>query len=320
MKLAIVLLLVLAVLSSLSTLVPQGEEAQFYFERYSPPIVHAIVLLHIHNFFRSILFLLPAGLFFINLAVCMAGRMVKRFRAGAPKRFGPDLIHVGILLLIIGGTVSLITRREGYIYLSKGEYAELPDRYQLYLESFEYTTYEDGRPKDYVSSVELLLDGETLRRQEIRVNRPLKIGNFKIYQDSYSTTQTVVLKDPDGKGHSISAGEGFRVGDTFYFFMGMEPGPSPPSDTAGNQGQADDLKSAVIIFEELDAGGVPVKTHHIHKDETIDRFFVDDVLTVNRTGLRVAQDIGFIPVVAAFIIIGAGLALTFVQKIGDMNP
>jgi cytochrome c biogenesis protein len=319
MKLAIVLLVILAALSALSTFIPQGEEAQFYFERYSPFPAGLIVSLHFHNFFRSTLFLLPTALFFISLAVCMTGRMVKRSRRRAPKRFGPDLIHIGILILIIGGTISLIAKREGYIYLSKGEYVELPDGYQLYLDSFEYTTYDDGRPKDYVSAVELRLDGETLRRQEIRVNRPLKIGSLKIYQDSYSTTQTVVLHDPDGNRHAIKIGEGFRVDDRFYFFMGVEPGFSVHSDTAGDQLQEDTLMSAVLVFEELDADGAPVQTHGVRMGETINRFVIDDVLTVNRTGLRITRDIGFLPVIAAFIIIGAGLALTFVQKIGDMN-
>ena len=102
-KLVVVLLIIIAVLAAMSTIVPQGEDVQYYVNTYSPFIARLITGLDFHHLFRSILFLLPVGLFFINLTVCTVHRILKRIQQGAAKRFGPDLIHVGILILMVAG-------------------------------------------------------------------------------------------------------------------------------------------------------------------------------------------------------------------------
>jgi cytochrome c biogenesis protein len=310
-KLAVVLLIIIAALSALSTLVPQGEEAGFYANNYSPFLAALITGLHFHNFFRSTLFLLPVGLFFINLAVCTVDRIVNRHKQGALKRYGPDLIHVGILILMVAGIVSLVGKRQAYITLSKGEFAELPSGYQLFLNSFKRTTYEDGRPKDYVSSVEVTLEEEHVVSHEIRVNKPLKLGKYKVFQDSYSSTTTVVLIDEEDGRFTLKPGEGFRVGDQLYFLMGIEPGSTT--------GEAEQFRNARLLFEELDSDGVPVTTHMVGIRGAINRFAVDEIFITDQTILRVVQDSGFIPALVGFIIIGMGLVLTFVQKLGEKN-
>jgi cytochrome c biogenesis protein len=320
-KLAVVLLILIAALSALSTLVVQGEEMEYYAQNYAPLLARLIVGLHFQNFFRSVLFLLPAGVFFVNLSVCTIDRMIRRTRSGAPRRLGPDLIHAGILILMIGGIISLIWKVEGYIYLSKGEYAELPDGYRLFLDSFEYTTYDDGRPRDYVSSVEVRQHDEKPMNFDIRVNKPLKIGKLRIYQDSYSSTSTVILTDETGESYPLSPGEGFRVGDRFYFLMGVQPGAAAAPADGEDEGRdpARSLRTATLIFEELDGAGAPVGRHQVGMSGRIDRFRIDDILTTDMTGLRVVQDRGFIPVLIGFIIIGIGLALTFIQKLREEN-
>ena len=218
---------------------------------------------------------------------------------------------MGILLLMVAGIISLIGKRQAYIALAKGEFAELPDGYQLFLSSFKRTTYKDGRPKDYVSSVEVTLDEEQVVSHEIRVNKPLKLGKYKIYQDSYNSTTTVVLKDEVDGRFTLKPGEGFRVGDQLYFLMGIEPGSTT--------GEGEQFRDARILFEELDSDGVPVTTHMVGIRGTINRFVVEEMFITDQTILRVVQDSGFIPALVGFFIIGIGLVLTFVQKIGEKN-
>jgi cytochrome c biogenesis protein len=317
-KLAVVLLIIIAALSALSTFVPQGEVSEYYRNIYSSFFAQLIVGIGFHQFFRSALFLIPAGLFFVNLAICTVDRVVRRARGGRPRRFGPDLIHLGILILMIGGIISLIGKREGYLYLSEGEYAELPDGYQLVLNSFEHTTYEDGRPKDYVSSVEVVYGDEKIGSYAIRVNKPLRVGKLKIYQDSHTSTTTIILKDDSGGHYPLSPGEGFRVENRLYFFMGIEPGSL---STKGMEEEGSSpVRDSMIVFEELDEGGMPVDRHIVGFRDKIDRFIIDDIFTTDQTGLRVVRDSGFLPVLASFIIIGIGLVLTFAQKIGEKAP
>jgi cytochrome c biogenesis protein len=320
MKTAIVLLVVIAALASLSTLVPQGRDAAYYTQHYGPLLSQLILSLGFDSFFRTPLFLIPVALFFVNLAMCSLRRMIRRLHAGLPNRFGPDLIHLGILLLIAGGIISLISRRETYLTLSAGEIAELPRGQQLLLNSFTYATYADGRPKDYVSSVEIREDGRPVDSADIRVNRPLKIENQKVYQDSFSRTATVLLRDELGRSVRLTPGEGFRLGDRFYFFMGLEPGSAPGQDIGGADARELLLSRSLLLFAELDRDGVPVERHTLSVTENLASFTVEHIESTDQTILRVVQDRGFTAVAIAFCIIGSGLALTFVQKLGELNP
>ncbi|MFW6181076.1 MAG: cytochrome c biogenesis protein ResB, partial [Spirochaetota bacterium] len=207
-RLAAALLLVIAALGITSTLIPQG--AAYYQRHADQPLVRLVTSLHLHEMFRSPLFLMTAGVFFLNLAVCTVDRVLRRARRGAPMRLGPDLIHTGILILIIAGTLSFLARKEARLGLHEGESVELPRGYRLTLVSFERTTYADGRPKDFVSLVEVRRHGGEPGGSAIRVNSPLKIGNLRVYQDSYRETVKVVLRDENGNLLTVHPGEGFH--------------------------------------------------------------------------------------------------------------
>ncbi len=317
-RLAVTLLIIIAASSALSTLVPQGKELQYYFNNYSPFFAHLITISHFHRFFRSVFFLLPSGVFFINLAVCTVHRLAWRVKTRAPKRYGPDLIHSGILLLMVGGLVSLLGRQEWYIYLSPGEYTELPDGYQLFLTSFNRTTYEDGRPKEYVSAVEIRKNGKREGYSEIKVNKPLKTGNVKIYQDSYKSTSSLILYDEQNKKYLIRQGDGFRIRDRHYFYTGIEPGPGTAWVDKGERAETY-LRSDVVILDEYDQNGNPVQLHRLSVSDAIDAYIIKDIIKTEHTGLRIVQDKGYTIVLIAFIVIGAGLALTFMQTLKEKS-
>ncbi len=112
-RLAVVLILVIIVLSMLATLVPQGMPDEMYRARYSPAIYAVIGALGYQRFFSSALFLFPVLLFTINLGVCAADRFVTRARTHAKRRYGPDLVHIGLLVLIAGGIVTALGQSPG---------------------------------------------------------------------------------------------------------------------------------------------------------------------------------------------------------------
>ena len=175
-RLAIVLLLVLTVLSILATLVPQGQQPAFYFHNYPPLLARLITGLGYSSFFKSWLFLVPCVLFFINLAVCTVDRLAGRLKRKARRRYGPDLVHVGLLVLIVGALFTATGRQEGTFFLGLGDSIDLPMGYRLRLLDYAYQQYEDGRPRDWISTVEARR-GESLLEASypIEVNRPLRL-------------------------------------------------------------------------------------------------------------------------------------------------
>lgn len=306
MKLAVTLILILTLLSLLSTLIPQGEALETYYQRYPQALAWLIVNTGFHNFFRSLIFLFPAALFLINLTVCTYNRFYTRLKTGAKKRYGPDILHVGLILLFVGSIVTFAGRREGAAYLGEGDEQELPDGYLLKLESYEFFTYEDGRPRDWISTVDVERGGELIVDSfSIEVNNPLKLGKWTVYQADYSQDNRAVFKDQDGQEHAVSGRRGFRADNYLYYFGGVEADRVNP-----------DRKLAV--FEKWE-GHTRIGVFKLGIGEKMDRFTLASLTSRDLTGLQVVTDPGYLPFVIAAVLITLGLSLTIVQKIGDKD-
>jgi len=68
-------------------------------------------------------------------------------------------------------------------WVSSGSYMQ--PRKLMQIDQFRYISMGDPETKSYCSKVVLSRDNETVRREEIRVNHPLRWGSWWIYQFSY---------------------------------------------------------------------------------------------------------------------------------------
>ncbi len=302
-KLAVVLILVIAVLSILATLIPQGRDTAFYYHTYSPLLANLIVGLGLGRFFSSVLFLIPAVLFFLNLTVCAVDRFVRRARSGARSRFGPDLVHIGLLLLIVGALLSLQGRQEGMVYLGQGDQVELPGGHVMRLKSFVYDQYPDGRPKEWISTVEITRNGEVVIPSfPIEVNHPLNVAGLKVYQANFSQEDQATVQEAGGRSYQIQPGQGFEWEGALIMYRGNQRGPSGP----------------VAVFERWE-DRTRTEVYQVAPSEVLFGYTVETLSTRQLTGLKAVRDPGFIPVVVALSILAAGLVLWLFQKQADLQ-
>jgi len=190
LKLTISVLILIIISSIPATLIIQKQTALFYLERYSQRAASIILRFEYDNYFSSLLFISLITIFFINLLSCTLKRFVKQLKKKGTKRFGPDILHLGLLILIVGAMISLSTREEGVIFMGSGDSMLLPSGRYMNIEAFEYERYSDGRPKDWISSVNISESPETRgRKYQIQVNTPLRIDNLVIYQSGYRPSQ-----------------------------------------------------------------------------------------------------------------------------------
>ena len=301
-KLAVVLLLLITATSILATLVPQGKEPDFYQAAYSARVAWLILGLNFDRFFTSFVFLLPAALFVLNLSVCMVDRFVGRVRRKAKKRFGPDILHLGLLILFIGGVISFAGRQEDYLWLSEDDTAEVPGGYTVRLLSFEYLTYENGVPKDWISTVSVVKGGETIIEEfEIEVNNPLKIGNVKLYQSSYTAESTLFVTDTAGTLYKAE-GDSIIPGDQHAFiFRAIE-----------NLEDGQEIGIFDTWVDHQITGRV-----RLGPGEKIGDYTITALSSTMSTGLQEVIDPGYSVVFVSLFIILLGLGLTYIQKIGD---
>jgi cytochrome c biogenesis protein len=321
-KLAIILVLYLAVSSGLSTLVPQGREIAFYYHEYSPAMAWLITTTQFYKFFSSIPFVLPVIVFFLNLLTCAIVRFVKRIKSKARKRFGPDIIHFGILMLMVAVLWSPGGRKEETIFLSEGDTKDLGEGYELVLNRFEFLKYEDGRPKDWYSYVEVVKDGDVIKTHKIEVNKPLKFGKLKIFQSSYNQDMVATVSNETGETFEVRPGDYYTARDAIIVFRGVVIGDSAESGIS--TGCSPPEAGGLAVFEELvgmgqEGGHSVAAVHRVGVSEVIDFFKIEKVCMTSETGLQVVKDPTTLPVIIALTLIGLGVSLTFIQKLGDQN-
>jgi cytochrome c biogenesis protein len=137
-------------------------------------------------FFNSLGFFAIVFLFFVNLLCCTIYRFSRELKKKTNRNFGPDLLHGGVVIFMLAALLSTYSRMEGQIGLMQGESVTLPNGSILTLEEFEYLHYENGRPKDWISYITIERGDEIVySRYPLRVNYPLKIDGYTLYQVSY---------------------------------------------------------------------------------------------------------------------------------------
>jgi len=303
-KLAITLIVILAVGSLLATLIPQGKASEEYFKLYPKLVAELVVQTGFNRYFSSILFFIPALLFFVNLGACTIDRFLRELRKKHNRRHGADILHIGLLILIIGGVISFSGRKEGMVRLTAGESVALPGGEVLQLVAFRDERYQDGRPKDWTSLVNLEKDGTVVRDNvEIRVNKPLRIGAITIYQSSYSAALAVTVTASDGAVKTLARGESFEAEGLRVFFMTTEmPG------IAGGE--------TLAVLRVL-GGGIDGVVKVGSQGAAVGQYKVATTQVLS-TGLQAVSDPGYPFVLTSLILIGLGTALTFAQKMKDL--
>jgi len=318
-RLALILIAYLIVTSIVATVIPQGREGTFYVHEFSPVLARLITALSLDNFFRSFLFLVPAALFFVNLSVCTVYRLVIRIKRRAKLRIGPDIIHIGLILLMLAGVVTLFGRREGSVFLAPGDSVKIPGGYELVLNSFTFEVYKDGRPREWVSDVEFGKLGGMNRSYSIQVNKPLKIGTLNIFQYSYRDLSVVTLKrssgEKKGSAYSMHPGNVLKEADATYRLMQVATNLSGLV-TEVSLKQTADKKKFKAVFLVINKNGE--SSRHLFKvGDRIDDYIITDAVPRLETGLRIVNDPGFIPILIGLLLVVAGLILAFYQKMKD---
>lgn len=189
-KTAVILIAVIIGLTIISTFIPQNRELAFYYREYPDWLASVITALQFHTFFRSILFLSLGGLFAVNLFACTLYRIISRVKEKASVRIGPDLIHISLLVLLLGGGITWLTRREAYVRLWEGDGMELPNGVRIVVTDLEALTYSDGRPRDWLTAVEVHEGENPPAEVTIEVNKPLRLSDYTVYQESFGTGET----------------------------------------------------------------------------------------------------------------------------------
>jgi len=120
------------------------------------------------------------------------------YSRGRSRPLGPYLVHLGLVLILIGGVVGKFWGIEGRMLLQPGldvssfeldKTKTLPLAFQVRLDRFQIFYYKEsgGTPREFRSDLRFFQEGEEKARVICRVNEPVSFGGYTFYQSSYGT-------------------------------------------------------------------------------------------------------------------------------------
>jgi len=122
-------------------------------------------------------------------------------RKGVFGRFGPILVHFGLIILLFGSTYGNFSRQSVEEYLIPNETIDLINdnsnkKLSLKLNNFSIDREDNGIPKQFTSNIEILSDKSTDSFQkEASVNHPIRYKGLTIYQADWAISNLVLKID-----------------------------------------------------------------------------------------------------------------------------
>jgi cytochrome c biogenesis factor len=292
-----ILIVYLIVFFIFGTVIPQHQTPEFYMKNYNVFVSNAISFFGLNDYSHSKFLIIPSLLFFSNLMFCSIFRIVRRIKNKSSMRPGPDIIHLGILILITGLFISSYGKIEEMFFLGKGERLDILSDYVLILDDFIIGKYENGKPEKIASEVTLKKNGKFLKSISIAVNKPLMIEKYAIYQQSYSSYQELIISDDSGQRYIVNQDREIKSLKNKTVFKGYDNGYVHFIVTGKNNPVESDFKIG----------------------EKIENFTIINISDMYISGLKVVYDPGAIVVLISFIIISTGLSIATIQKTGELK-
>ncbi len=110
--------------------------------------------------------------------------------------YGSFFVHLSILLVLLFGSLVLMTPKVTDQTVMPGEALTLSDGTTITCDSFHIQD-ETGK-LDYASVLTAASpDGKQSKTQEIRVNEPMRFGSYKIYQQTYGTAGRIQITNTE---------------------------------------------------------------------------------------------------------------------------
>ncbi|PIN02313.1 hypothetical protein CDL12_25174 [Handroanthus impetiginosus] len=230
---------------------------------------------------------------------------------GLAGRFAPIGVHLALLLIMAGGTLSAAGSFRGSVTVPQGlnfvigdvlgpnGFLSTPSESfdtEVHVNRFYMDYYDSGEVSQFHSDLSLFdLNGKEIMRKTISVNDPLRYGGFTIYQTDWSLSALQIMKDDQGPFNLAMAPLQVN-GDKKLYGTFLPVGDADSTNLKGISMLARDMQSIVLYDQEGKFAGVRRPNSKLPID--IDGVKIVVLDAIGSTGLELKIDPG-VPIVYA---------------------
>ncbi|XP_058758082.1 cytochrome c biogenesis protein CCS1, chloroplastic-like [Vicia villosa] len=242
--------------------------------------------------------------------VFLKGPTLYAFR-GLAGRLAPVGVHIALLLIMGGGTLSAAGSFKGSVNVPQGlnfvvgdvlgptGFLSVPSdafNTEIHVNRFSMDYFESGEVSQFRTDLSLLnMDGKEVMRKTISVNDPLRYEGITIYQTDWSISTLQVIKDNEGPFNLAMAPLKIN-GDKKLYGTFLPVGDVNSPNVKGISMLARDLQSIVLYDKEGKIAGV--RRPNSKLPINIDGSEIVIVDAIGSSGLDLKTDPG-VPVVYA---------------------
>ncbi|GAU31687.1 hypothetical protein TSUD_63210, partial [Trifolium subterraneum] len=246
----------------------------------------------------------------LSKKVFLKGPTLYAFR-GLAGRLAPVGVHIALLLIMGGGTLSASGSFRGSVTVPQGlnfvvgdvlgptGFLSIPtDAFntEVHVNRFSMDYFESGEVSQFRTDLSLLnMDGKEVMRKTISVNDPLRYDGITIYQTDWSISALQILKDNEGP-YNLAMAPLKINGDKKLYGTFLPVGDINSPDVKGISMLARDLQSIVLYDKEGKFAGV--RRPNSKLPINIDGSEIVIVDAIGSSGLDLKTDPG-VPVVYA---------------------
>ncbi|KAJ4812475.1 hypothetical protein LUZ62_025041 [Rhynchospora pubera] len=229
---------------------------------------------------------------------------------GLASRFAPIGVHLAMILIMVGSTLSAAGTFKGSITVPQGLNFVIGDvlapigflsnpldsfNTEVHANRFYMDYYESGEVSQFYTDISLLnFEGKEIMRKTIRVNDPLRYGGITIYQTDWGISALQISKNGEGP-FNLAVAPLQRSGDFKLFGTFLPTGESDSSGKVkGISMLARDLQSIVLYDEEGKFVGVRRPSSKLPIEINGTKIVIEDA--IGSTGLDLKADPG-VPIV-----------------------
>ncbi|KAF4366916.1 hypothetical protein F8388_013981 [Cannabis sativa] len=242
--------------------------------------------------------------------VFLKGPSLYAFR-GLAGRFAPIGVHIAMLLIMAGGTLSAAGSFKGTVTVPQGLNFVVGDvlgptgflstpteafNTEVHVNRFYMDFYDSGEVSQFHTDLSLYsLDGKEVLRKTISVNDPLRYEGITIYQTDWSFSALQIIKDDEGPFNLAMAPLQIN-GDKKLYGTFLPVGDANSPNVKGISMLARDLQSIVLYDQEGKFVGVRRPNSKLQIDINGTKILIVDA--IGSSGLNLKTDPG-VPIVYA---------------------
>ncbi|KAF3571297.1 hypothetical protein F2Q69_00058421 [Brassica cretica] len=261
--------------------------------------------------------------------VFMKGPSLYAFK-GLAGRFAPIGVHIAMILIMVGGTLSATGSFRGSVTVPQGLNFVMGDvlgpigflsvptdsfNTEVHVNRFTMDYYDSGEVSQFHSDLSLRdLNGKEVVRKTISVNDPLRYGGVTIYQTDWSFSALQVSKDGEGPFNLAMAPIKIN-GDKKLYGTFLPVGDTNAPNVKGISMLARDLQSIVVYDLEGKFAGIRRPNSKLPIEIDGMKIVIEDA--IGSTGLELKTDPGVPVVYAGF---GALMLTTCISYLSHSQP